>query len=392
MVRSRLDALMNFDDIDIETLRRRRGMKWKNYGPDVLAAWVADMDFPVAPPIQRRLQELLDTSDLGYPHKAHEARLVELLAQRCQERFAWTVDPARVEVIVEVVQGLQMCLQMFTRPGEGAAMLTPIYPPFLKTTRAMGRRIDHHTLAPGADGFEIDWDVLESSIRGDTRALLLCNPHNPTGRVLTREELTGLAELALRHDLIVVSDEIHCDLVFDGRPHIPFASLGPEIKARTVTLMSASKTFNVAGLRCAMMVFGSSSLHDAYRKGPKFLRGGASSLGLHAAEVAWSECDEWLAELLHYLEGSRKLIGGFLKEHLPEIDFLPPQATYLAWLDCRRLGLGDDLWRTVLDKGRVALSDGRDFGPGGEDCLRLNFATSRDLLDKALRRLQRALA
>jgi cystathionine beta-lyase len=383
---------MNFDDIDIETLRRRRGMKWKNYGQDVLAAWVADMDFPVAPPIRWRLQELLDTSDLGYPHKAHEARLVELLAHRCRERFAWSVDPARVEVIVEVVQGLQMCLQMFTQPGEGAAILTPIYPPFLNTTRAMGRRIDHHILTPGADGFEIDWDGLESSIRTDTRALLLCNPHNPTGRVLTREELTGLGELALKHDLTVISDEIHCDLIFNGRSHIPFASLGPELEARTVTLMSASKTFNVAGLRCAMMVFGSRSLHESYQKGPRFLRGGASSLGMHAAEVAWSECDDWLAELLRYLEGNRGLIDGFLKEHLPDIHFLPPQATYLAWLDCRRLGLGEALWQTVLDNGRLALSDGRDFGPGGDDCLRLNFATSRTLLSEALQRLRRAVS
>lgn len=382
---------MSFDDIDIETLRRRRGMKWNNYGSDVLPAWVADMDFPVAPPIHRRLQEILDTSDFGYPQKTHERRLVELLVQRCRERFDWTVDPGRVEVIVDVVQGLQMCLQMFTQSGEGAAMLTPIYPPFLNTTRALGRRIDHHILTPGPDGYEIDWGRIESSIEPDTRVLLLCNPHNPTGRVLTREELARLADLAIEHNLLVVSDEIHSDLIFDRRTHVPFASLGPEIEARTVTLMSASKTFNIAGLRCAMMVFGSAGLHETYRSGPRFIRGGASSLGMHAAEVAWTECDDWLADLLRYLEGNRNLIEGFLAEHLPDIDFLSPQATYLAWLDCRRLGLGDDLWRTVLDKGRVALSDGRDFGPGGEDCLRLNFATSRNLLNEALHRLRHAL-
>lgn len=382
---------MSFDDLDIEILRRRSGKKWNTYGPLVLPAWVADMDFPVAPPIQRRLQEVLDLSDLGYPDDAQTLRLVDLLVRRCGERFGWTVDPARVEVIVEVVQGLQMCLEMFTRPGEGAAMLTPIYPPFLHATQAMGRRVDHHNLTPGKDGFEIDWESLESSIRTDTRALLLCNPHNPTGRVLTREELTGLAELALRHDLVVVSDEIHSDLVLDGRAHIPFASLAPEIEARTVTLMSASKAFNIAGLRCAMMVFGSRRLHELYRKGPRFLRGGASSLGMHAAEAAWSECDDWLAALLRYLEGNRALIEGFLAEHLPDIAFLPPQATYLAWLDCHDLRLGDELWRTVLDKGALALSDGRDFGPGGSGCLRLNFATSSSLLNEALRRLERAL-
>ncbi|MGA8259179.1 MAG: PatB family C-S lyase [Arenicellales bacterium] len=383
---------MSFDDLDIAELRRRRGKKWSTYGPDVLPAWIADMDFPVAPAIQRRLQEVLDHGDLGYPEDAQAGRLKELLVRRCEERFGWSVAPARLEPIIDVVQGLQMCLEMFTHPGEGAAMLSPIYPPFLSTTRSMGRRTDCHRLMPGAGGFEIDWDRLESTIAADTRLLLLCNPHNPTGRVFTRDELTQLAELASRHELIVISDEIHSDLVFDGHTHIPFASLGPEIEERSITLLSSSKAFNIAGLRGAMMVFGSDRLHAAYRAGPRFIRGGMSSLGMHATEVAWSECDEWLAALMAYLQLNRDLIQRFLESQLPDIHFLPPQATYLAWLDCRSLGLGDGLWQTVLDKGKLALGDGRDFGPGGEECLRLNFATSKDLLRQALERLRRAVA
>lgn len=382
---------VNFDDLDMTGLRQRRGKKWNTYGPDVLPAWVADMDFPVAPAIRRRLQEVLERSDLGYPYDGHPKRLVELLVRRCEDRFGWSVDPARAELIIDVVQGLQMCLQMFSRPQEGAAMLAPIYPPFLSTTRSLGRRTDCHRLIPGADTYEIDWDGLEARIAPDTRLLLLCNPHNPTGRVFTRDELTQLAELALRHDLTVISDEIHCDLVFDGHAHIPFASLGPEVEARTITLLSASKAFNIAGLRAAMMVFGSRDLHAAYRAGPRSIRGGMSSLGMHATEVAWSECDEWLAALMRYLEGNRDLIRDFLSENLPHVRFLPPEATYLAWLDCRRLGLGDALWQTILDKGRLALGDGREFGPGGEDCVRLNFATSRGILSEALHRLRAAL-
>ncbi len=382
---------MSFDDLDIELLRRRRGKKWSTWGPDVLPAWVADMDFPVAPPIQRRLQQLLDTSDFGYPHDDHAARLVDLLVRRSRERYDWVVDPGRVEVIADVVQGLQMCLEMYTRPGQGALILTPIYPPFLKASAAMSRRADCCTLTPAGDAFEIDRDRLEAAVRADTRVLLLCNPHNPTGRVLTRTELTNLADLALRHDLTVVSDEIHADLVLNGRRHTPFASLGPEIEARTVTLTSATKAFNIAGLRCALMIFGSRALHEAYRAGPRFSRGAADSPGMHAAEVAWTECDDWLADLLRHLEANRERIQSYLAGALPAVRCLPPEATYLAWLDCRALGLGDDLWRTVIGKGRLALNDGREFGPGGHEHLRLNFATSTSILDDALARLHHAL-
>jgi cysteine-S-conjugate beta-lyase len=384
-------AGMSFDELDIEALRRRRGKKWSTFDPDVLPAWVADMDFPVAPAIDRRLREMLETSDFGYPADGHAGRLVELLARRCEERFDWRVDSGRVEVIADVVQGLQMGLDMYTAAGDGALILTPIYPPFLAATAAMGRRADCCTLQPGADAFEIDRDRLDAAVAADTRVLLLCNPHNPTGRVFTRAELEVLAELALRRDLTVIADEIHADLVLDGRAHIPFASLGPEIEARTVTLTSATKAFNVAGLRCAMMVFGSEALHASYRAGPRFSRGAASSPGMHATEVAWTECGDWLAGLLRHLEGNRARIRAYLAEHLPDVRFLPPQATYLAWLDCRAWDLGDELWRTVLNRGRLALNDGRDFGPGGRDCLRLNFATSRAILDDALDRLRRAL-
>ncbi|HSH41241.1 MAG TPA: PatB family C-S lyase [Arenicellales bacterium] len=383
---------MSFEDLDIDALRRRQGKKWNTFDPDVLPAWVADMDFPVAPPIRERLQRLMECSDFGYPHDDQAGRLIQLFSARMRERFQWQVDPDRVEVIADVVQGIQMCLEMYSRPGQGVSILTPIYPPFLKATAAMGRRADCCTLVPDGENFAIDPERLEASLADDTRMLLLCSPHNPTGRVFTQPELETLAELALRRDLVVVSDEIHADLALDGRRHLPFASLAPEVEARTITLTSATKAFNIAGLRCAMMVFGSAALHQAYRAGPRFTRGAACSLGMHAAEAAWSEGGDWLDGLLRHLEGNRERIGGFLAQNLPQIGFLPPQATYLAWLDCSALGLGDELWRTVLERGRLALNDGREFGNGGKDCLRLNFATSTSLLDDALERLHRALS
>lgn len=382
---------MDFDDLDRDTLSRRRGKKWNTYGPDVLPAWVADMDFRPAPAIQARLERVVADGDLGYPFDAHADRIVDLLVKRSHERHRWRTDSRHVELIADVMQGVKMCLQLFARPGEGVAIQTPIYPPFLQATEAMERRADCSTLIPGSDAFEIDQARLEASLRADTRMLLLCNPHNPTGRVFTRKELTKLADIALERDLVVVSDEIHADLVYTGHQHVPFASLGPEIESRTVTLTSATKSFNIAGLRCAMMVFGSEELHAAYRAGPRFVRGAISSLGMHATEAAWTEGDEWLSALNCHLEGNRDLIKTFLAARLPAIRFLPPEATYLAWLDCRELGMGEALWRTILDKGELALNDGREFGPGGEGCVRLNFATSRRLLGEALNRLETAL-
>lgn len=382
---------MSFDDLDIEQLRRRRGKKWQTFAADVLPAWVADMDFPPAPVIQQRLQQIISDGDLGYPHDDHADRLVNLLVKRCHDRFRWSVDPERVELIADVVQGVKICLQLFSRPGEGVAILTPIYPPFLHVTTSMERRADCHTLVANGGGFEIDWEHLESTIHPDTRILLLCHPHNPTGRVFTRAELNRLGELAIKHDWVVVSDEIHSDLVFDGREYVPFASLSPEIASRTVTLLSASKSFNIAGLRCAMMVFGSEVLQQSYRTGPRLTRGAMSSLGLHATEVAWTECDDWLAELVDYLAGNRAIIRDFLAEQIPAMRFHAPEATYLAWLDCRELAAGDALWQTILDRGRLAVNDGREFGPGGYGHVRLNFATSRTILNEALQRLKLAL-
>jgi len=385
-------SYVGFEHLDIEVLRRRQGKKWSTFDADVLPAWVADMDFPVAPPIRERLVELIGESDLGYPRDDHAARLAGLTADRCRERFQWTVDPARIELIADVVQGVRICLELFTRPGEGALILTPIYPPFLHATHSMGRRADCHTLTRFGNGFEIDWERLEADVGPDTRVVLLCNPHNPTGRVFTRSELTQLGELAVKHDWIVVSDEIHSDLVLDGHRHIPFASLDPELEARTVTLLSATKSFNIAGLRCATMIFGSEGLQQAYRDGPGKTRGAVSRLGVHATEAAWRECDPWLASLNRHLQENRNRIAAFLAERLPDIRFAPPQATYLAWLDCRALERGEALWRTILDEGRLAVNDGREFGPGGDECVRLNFATSTNILDEALRRLHRALS
>ncbi len=375
-----------FDDLDLARLRRRTGEKWQLYPPDVLPLWVADMDFEPAGPIRERLQQCLDLGDLGYPKHPLPTGLPEIFAERAKRVWGWEVEPALVELLTEVVQGLYVAIRQFSRPGEGVIVQTPIYPPFLHAVKDLGRRRADQPLRAGESGYEVDLDGLDAAAR-EARILMLCNPHNPTGRAFRSDELEAMAEIAVRHDLVVLSDEIHADLVHRGSRHIPIATISPEIAQRTVTFTSASKAFNIAGLRCAVAIFGSSALRRRFLELPRHLRGGLGGLGIQATEVAWTQGDPWLRDLRGYLEANRDFLAESLRRELPEVRFFPPEATYLAWLDFRPLGLEPSSHRYLLDHARVALSDGAAFGPPGEGFVRLNFATSRPILTAALDRI-----
>lgn len=379
--------MSRFDALDRARLRGLSGKKWSNHGGDVLPAWVADMDFPVAEPIRAHLEHMVATSDFGYPEEAESERLCRTFAERSARRHGWEPDPARIELMADVVQGILLCLQQYTRPGDGVIINTPIYPPFLNSTESMGRRILRNPMIAGNDGFRLDASGL-ADVDGDAaRMFLLCNPHNPTGRILTRAELESIAEHALRHDLVVIADEIHADLLYDGRRHVPFASLGPEVAARTVTLTSATKSFNVAGLRLSIAVFGSAELQARFNAVPSRLRGGLNCFGAAVTRIAWEEGDAWLAELVDYLRGNRELITRFVSRRLPGVRYFAPESTFLAWLDCGGLGLEPDPCSYFLERAGVALSDGRTFGEEGEGCVRLNFATPRAHLEEILERI-----
>ena len=379
------------DDLDLAVLQRRKSEKWHTYPPGVLPAWVAEMDFPVADPIRRVLQEAIDDWDVGYPVSPRGTGLPEVFAQRMSERFGWTVDPSRVEILSEVVQGLYLSLEAFAGKNEGAVVQTPIYAPFLRAVEETGRRLVENRLAVRGRDLEIDFDALRTGLDADTRVLLLCNPHNPSGRVFRRAELESLAELAIAHDLVVVSDEIHCDLVYDGREHVPFATVAPEVAARTVTLNSASKAFNIAGLRCAVAHFGSPELQRRFaRVVPRHVRGGIGILGLYASIAAWRDSQDWLDAVVPYLQANRDYLQCFVAEHLPEVVCHAPQGTYLAWLDCAGLGIAGSPAAHFLRRGRLAVSDGRQFGAGFEQHVRINFATSRAILEQILERLATA--
>lgn len=377
--------------LPLDQLRARQSAKWTVYAPDVLPAWIADMDYAVAPPIREALQARLAREDLGYPMRYPRAGLDALFADRMAALYGWTVQPAQVEFFSDVVQIIHVALQTLLAEGEGVIIQTPIYPPFLQSVQETGRRQVLCPLVRGPAGYEIDFDAMDAACDAGTRLLLLCHPHNPTGRAFTREELEGLAELVRRRDLIVLSDEIHADLMLDDRPHIPFAALGDDIASRTITLTSPSKAFNIAGLCLAVAVFGSAGLHQRFGKLTAHVRGGRSAFGMSATAAAWTDGAAWLAAVRAQLRENRATVTEFLRARWPQLGYFAPEATYLAWIDCRALGLSEEPYRFFLREARVALSEGPSFGTAGEGCVRLNFATSPEILAEILQRMDGAL-
>lgn len=383
---------MNLDRIDTDALRAGRGAKWSDVPTDVLPAWVADMDFPVAEPITRVLQSMLSRSDFGYPAGPKAGGLPAIFARRMTERFGWAVDPAGVEILSDVVQGLHLAIELFSEAGDPVVTPVPIYPPFLTAVRATRRIpvLQHFVRTP--QGWRVDLERLRADLPSATRMLLVCNPHNPTGHALTTEELEALAAIAIERDLVVVSDEIHGDLVYPGARHVAIATLGPEIAARTITLTSATKAFNIAGLRCAVAVFGTPEMRRRFNSFHPHGRGGLAAMGLAATEVAWRECQDWQDQVLAYLLSNRDFLFDHVHRNWPAVVHERPEAGYLAWLDFRSLALAPSPRRFFFERARVALSDGEDFGAEGRGFVRLNFATSREVLEEILRRMDAALA
>jgi cystathionine beta-lyase len=382
--------------LSADELRARSGRKWHEYAEDVVPAWVAEMDFEVAEPIRIVLRRIAGEAAYGYEESWLYPALAEAFAEYMQRQFGWQVGSEHVVPVADLVQALFSGVVAFTEPGQGVVLQTPIYPPFQMAVRETGRRIVESPLLDTGQRFDMDPDSLAAAFDARAPVLLLCNPHNPTGRVFERTELEAIARLAVERQLVVIADEVHADLVFlknSSHQHIPFASLGPEVAARTVTITSATKAYNIPGLRCGVMHFGSAALREQFRQAvPDRMLGIANRFGIEATLVAWRECGGWLNEVLEVLEKNRVRIQTFLAQELPGVRWYPPEATYLAWLDCRDVLPADVVpQRFLLDKARVALSDGTDFGPGGEGRARLNFGTSPQILETILSRLAQSL-
>lgn len=383
--------MSSFDDVTEAAMREKDGVKWNRYPSDVLPCFVADMDFTLADPIRAVLRRQLEAGDYGYTRRLAERDLPEIYTAWAKRRFNWDVDPGSIVGLADIVQGIYLSTQLYAGQGEGVVTLTPTYPPLWRSIGETGRRLIACTLERGPERYEINFERLRNAIDPGVKMLLLCNPHNPTGRAFTKPELESIAEIVLKNDLTVLSDEIHADLVYAPHQHIPFASLGPDIAARTVTMTSATKSFNIAGLRFAIAIFGSPALRERFQSVPERVLGGLNSLGVVATEVAWRDCDDWLDALIQYLQANRDHLHERIGGTMPGIEMLKPEATFLSWLDCRNLPLNGKPFDHFLDVGRVGMSDGEDFGDGGQGFVRLNFATSRAVLDDILTRVHGAL-
>ncbi len=386
------ETVPGFDDLSLDWLRARHSVKWHRPGPRVLPAWVADMDFPTPPVVVAALREAVDRRDLGYPDWPEGSPLRRAFARRMMDRYAWAAPADRVREQTDLIQCLQLVLHLATGAGDAVAIQTPNYPPFLATLATMNRRAVPIPMRDSAEGWCMDLAALDTAVaESGCKALVLVNPHNPTGRVLTRAELEEIAAIARRHDLLVISDEIHAELTYDPHRHIPFASLSPDAADRTVTLTSATKAFNLAAIRCTVTHYGPDRLLALRDAQPPDLYGAVSPLSVIATEAAWRDGDAWQRDLLTVLDRNRRRVQQVVSEQLPQLRHLLPEATYLAWLDARPLGIDEPPVQRVLREGNVLLDGGSPFGPDADGFLRLNFATSHAVLEDILAGLVRAL-
>src|SRR5579859_5352866 len=374
----------------VDQLRARGGGKWKKYPPDVLPAFVADMDFKVAPAVQDAVTQFTDTQDYGYGQLTDTIPLFEAFSAWMVRRHHWQPDPTLTHANADVVQGLVAAIVAFSEPGDGIIAQTPIYPPFLQCIAGTGRRLVENPLVNDGTRFVMDVEGLE---RAATRAsmILLCNPHNPTGRAFERAELESIATIAAENNLTIVADEIHADVVYPGATHIPMETVAAAA-GRTVTLTSATKGFNIAGLRTSIAHFGSLALKEKFdHMLPERLLGTPSRVGVAATIAAWREADAWLDAVLLYLERNRRRVAEWAA-HAGVGHYLP-ESTYLAWMDCRLLELPEGLTpqQHFLEHAKVGLSEGLDFGEPGRGHVRLNFATSAEILEDILGRLGAAI-
>jgi cysteine-S-conjugate beta-lyase len=377
-----------FEDLDLDRLRRRRSEKWRAFPPDVLPAFIAEMDYDLAEPVLAALRSALDLGDCGY---ASRAGIGETFARFAAARHGWTVDPGLVHLVPDVMAGVDFILRIATEPGDGVVINPPVYPPFFAHISGAGRRVVEVPLARRDGRWELDFDAMEAAFAEGARGYLLCNPHNPTGRVFSAADLRRIASLAERYGVIVLADEIHASLTLPGARHTPFVGLGGPAAEHGVTLASASKAFNIAGLKAAVAVAGSPAMQRLLDRLPAASKYGAGLFGVLASLAAWDSGDGWLDALLAQLDHARAEFGALLADRLPEAGYSPPEASYLAWVDVSRLDLGPEPARVFLDRGRVALGDGLRFGAPGAGHVRVTIGTSSALLAGIVDRMAAAV-
>jgi cystathionine beta-lyase len=381
------DAVPELPVDPLEVLRQRRSAKWQTYPADVLPLTVAEMDFALAVPIAEALREAVDRSDAGYAMALPD--LGRALAGHAARRWNWDLDPASVTAVTDVGVGVVELLRVLTRPGDAVAISPPVYPPFFDWVTEAGARLLEVPLACDPAGWRLDLAALEAAFATHPAAYVLCNPHNPVGRVHSADELAALVRLARIYRVAIVSDEIHGPLVLPGATFTPLLT-APGAAEVAVSVLSASKAWNLAGLKCAAVVTAAPRMAAVTGRLPADTRWRIGHFGVISAVAAFTAGEPWLDQLLLTLDHRRRLLCDLLRERLPMLTWHPPEATFLAWLNCAALGPDDQARERFLDQGRVALEPGLRFGAAGSGYARLNFATSPDILDQATARMARS--
>jgi cystathionine beta-lyase len=381
---------MTFDFDTVIDRSASDSRKWRKYaGRDVIPLWIADMDFAAAPAIRDALHRRVDQGVFGYG--AALPSLTEAVVGYCARHYGWKIEPNWIVWLPGLVTGLNLAAGAIGEKGDAVITATPIYPPFMSAPKNMGRETIAVPLAVRADGrYEFDWAAMERAVTPRTRVFFLCSPHNPVGRVFTRAELEQVAAFCEKHNLVLVSDDIHCDLILDDLPHLPVASLSATAAARTITLLAPSKTYNIPGLACSLAVISDTKLRSQFVRAMAGIVPEMNVLGYAACEAAFRDSEPWRQALLAYLRGNRDFIAGFLQKNLPAIKLTPCEATYLAWLDVSALNLKNP--GLFFEEHGVGLADGAQYGAPAGKFVRLNFGCPRGTLTEALTRMQRAVA
>jgi cystathionine beta-lyase len=380
--------MSSFDKI----LNRRssESAKWNCFDEDVLPMWVADMDFQAPPAVIEALQKRIDHGIFGYPIEMLE--LKNTIIERMDTLYNWKISPEDLVFTSGVVSGFNLACQALYRPDGNILIQPPVYPPFLHAAHNAGMdRIDAELTRNPDGSYQIDMVAFEKSFRPNTVMFLLCNPHNPVGRVFTRSELEQMAQICLSKGVVICSDEIHCDFIFSGHQHIPIASLSPEIAQNTITLMAPSKTYNIAGLDFAFAIIPNAKLKEKFIHAFRGITGSTNLFGQIAALAAFQHGDEWLKECIAYLEANRDFLVKWIRTELPMLGVTVPESTFLAWIDCRNLSLKERPAEFFLQKARIALNAGEEFGKGGDGFVRLNYGCPRSILEEGLHRIEKAI-
>lgn len=385
--------MSEFDAVTESDLRAAGSMKWTAY-PQATGAWVAEMDFGIAAPITEALHRAVDAGVFGYLPPAMEADLSAATGDWYRQRYGWDVPDERIRPLPDVLTGLDAAIDHFSLPGSTVILPTPAYMPFMTVPGNHHRDIAQVPMLRDGDTWTLDLDGIDKAFDEGGDLLVFCNPHNPIGKVYTEAEMLAVAEIVDKHGGRVFSDEIHAPLVYPdtGARHVPYASVSDVAAGHTVTAASASKAFNLPGLKCAQIILSNEADAKTWMRIGHPFEHGASNLGVAANVAAYTQGAEWLAGTVDYLQGNRTAMTDLVARHLPGVEFLPPTGTYLAWLDCRELGLGDHPSDFFLEHAHVASTDGALCGEAGKAHLRFNMATPRPILEATVERMGRALA